>query len=394
MSELPILIAGAGIGGLTAACALRRVGFAVQVLERAAEIRAVGAGISLQPNALAALRSIGLADALIAEGHRAGPAKILRPNGQAISEMDLREIWPQEVGMALHRATLQRVLADQVGAETVTLGAEITAFEESAESVAVTLKDGSIFKGQLLIGADGIRSAVRRQLLGDGEPIYAGYYCWRGVCDGFGDGAHELTEPLGFMSETWGRGQRLGLVPIDGGRVYWFAVVNGPPGGEDVPGQVKTRLQELFGHWHAPVAEIIAATPEEKILRGDILYRRPTKVWGKGRVTLLGDAAHPMTPDFGQGACQAIEDAVVLAACLEESGAAFATAEALRRYETLRQPRTAAIVQNAARFGRMGQWQNPLLCSLRDWLNSHVPQNVLEKEVSRLWRFPGPAPRH
>lgn len=145
-------------------------------------------------------------------------------------------------------------------------------------------------------------------------------------------------------------------------------------------------LAEAVAGWHPPIAQAIAATPEEAILRGDILYRRPAAIWGRGRVTLLGDAAHPMTPDLGQGACQAIEDAVVLAACLRPDGD---PAAGLRRYETLRQPRTAAIVRQAARLGQVAQWENPLLCALRDFLNRRVPQKMLEKQVAALWRFPG-----
>ena len=385
MSQPRILIAGAGIGGLTAAAALSRSGFAVTVFERAPEILAVGAGLSLQPNAIAALRTIGLAEPVIAAGHRSGRVQIRQPSGKVMTEMDVGTFWREEAGVTLHRATLQRLLAAQVDEADLVLGAEVSGFEELPHGVHLRLVDGRQFEGDLLIGADGIRSAVRRQLLADGEPLYAGYYCWRGVCS-----QREGEARLAALSETWGRGQRLGLVPIDGERIYWFVVLNGPPGGRDQPGQLHARLLELFAGWHQPAAEVIAATPEASILRGDILYRRPSPTWGKGRVTLLGDAAHPMTPDLGQGACQAIEDAVVLAACLEEEKDPVA---GLRRYESLRQPRTADIVTKAARMGGIAQWQNPVLCGLRDWLNRSVPQRQLEKQVSRLWRFPGPAPR-
>ena len=384
MSQTRILIAGAGIGGLSAAAALRRSGFAVTLFERAPEMLAVGAGLSLQPNAVAALRTIGLAEPVIAAGHRSGRVQIRQPNGKVMTEMDVGAFWREEAGVTLHRATLQRLLAAQVSPADLILGAEAAGFEELPHGVRLRLADGRHFEGDLLIGADGIRSAVRRQLLSDGDPLYAGYYCWRGIC------AQPAGAPLSALSETWGRGQRVGLVPIDGDRIYWFAVLNGPPGGRDQPGQLHARLLDLFAGWHPPIAEVIAATPETAILRGDIFYRRPSPTWGHGRVTLLGDAAHPMTPDLGQGACQAIEDAVVLAACLED---AEDPAAGLRRYESLRQPRTADIVEKAARMGGIAQWQNPLLCGLRDFLNRSVPQRQLERQVSQLWRFPGPAPR-
>lgn len=385
MEAARILIAGAGIGGLTAAAALTRAGFAVTVCERAAEIRPVGAGLSLQPNAVAALRTLGLADRIVAAGERSGPAAILEPSGRVISRMDISAFWREEVGVTVHRATLHRLLLAAAGDARVELGAAVAGVETVAAGVRLHLEDGRRIEGDLLIGADGIRSAVRRHLLADGEPLYAGYFCWRGVCPA-------LPQPLAGLSETWGRGQRFGLVPIDGGRIYWFAVVNGPPGGVDRPGEVKSHLEKRFAGWHEPIAAVLAATPEAAIVRGDILYRKPAATWGRGNITLLGDAAHPMTPDFGQGACQAIEDAVVLAAVLAEAPPKQLAA-ALRRYEKLRQPRTAAIVRNAARFGGMAQWQNPMLCSVRNWLNAKIPQKTLEKEVSRLWRFPGPSPQ-
>ena len=380
MKDLRILIAGGGIGGLTAAAALERLGFAVTLLERAAELRAVGAGLTLQPNAIAALRSVGLAEGVVAAGHRSGVATIRKPDGRVISQIDLAAAWPQEVGITLHRATLHHLLRSALTHTELVLGATVCRYEDGGGQVRVHLEDGRSFEGDLLIGADGIRSAIRRQLFGDGEPLYAGYYCWRGI-------GPQVPKPLEGLSETWGRGQRFGLVPIDGERIYWFAVVNGAAGGSDDEGTLHGHLQNLFGSWHEPIAEVIAATPASAILRGDILYRKPVPVWGRGRVTLLGDAAHPMTPDFGQGACQAIEDAVILAAVLRQENDPVL---ALRRYETQRQPRTAAIVRSAATFGRVAQWQNPLLCGLRDSLNSLVPQRVLEREVSRLWRFPGP----
>ncbi len=381
--DLHVLVAGGGIGGLTAAIALARCGFRVTVFERAPEIRALGAGLTLQPNAIAALRAIGLADDVLAAGHRSGVARVRQAGGRVLAEMDVAAFWREEAGVTLHRATLQQLLASRVPVADLVLDAEVAGFAETADGVSVRLADGRSFAGDLLIGADGIHSALRRQLLGDGLPLYAGYFCWRGVCADPGLGLAEL-------SESWGRGRRFGLVPIDGGRIYFFAVVNGPPGGRDVPGQVKATVQKLFAGWHEPIQQVLAAAAEEAFLRGDILYRRPATTWGRGRVTLLGDAAHPMTPDLGQGACQAIEDAVVLAACLEENGD---PATALRRYENLRQPRTAGIVRQAARLGQVGQWQNPLLCALRDGLNRLVPQRALEKQVAAVWRFPGPAPR-
>ena len=171
--------------------------------------------------------------------------------------------------------------------------------------------------------------------------------------------------PAGEAWEVWGRGVRFICAQVGRGRVYWGLSKNTQEGEHDVPtGAVKDALLELCAGWREPVEELIAATEKAAILRTDIYDRDPVRVrWGKGRVTLLGDAAHPMTPDLGQGACQAIEDAVVLARCLS---AERDPVSALVTYQTLRAPRTRRVVETALRMGQLGQWKNPLARALRN----------------------------
>jgi 2-polyprenyl-6-methoxyphenol hydroxylase-like FAD-dependent oxidoreductase len=147
--------------------------------------------------------------------------------------------------------------------------------------------------------------------------------------------------------------------------VFWYATHNCPAGGQDQPGERKLQLHRLFHGWRAPIEQLIEATDEAEILRNDIFDRRPVRHWGSGRVTLLGDAAHPPTPNLGQGACQALEDALILTRCL---GSARESVIALRTYEASRMKRSAAIIKQSYLFGKIGQWENPLLCSLRDAL--------------------------
>ena len=174
--------------------------------------------------------------------------------------------------------------------------------------------------------------------------------------------------------ESWGRGRRFGLAKLGRGRTYWYATKNAPEGEEDEPVGRKGELLARFGRWHKPIPTVIRATEESRILRNDVCDREPIKRWGKGRVTLLGDAAHPMTPDLGQGACQAIEDAAVLAGCLKEEGE---TEAALRFYEALRVDRTAYIARQSRRLARIGQLENPLLCWLRGAVLKAIPQHML-----------------
>jgi 2-polyprenyl-6-methoxyphenol hydroxylase-like FAD-dependent oxidoreductase len=152
------------------------------------------------------------------------------------------------------------------------------------------------------------------------------------------------------------------MLPIGNGRVFWYATLNSPAGEQDRAGE---RIGNLFHGWREPIGRLIEATDEEAILRNDLFDRRPVRHWGSSRVTLLGDAAHPPTPNLGQGACQALEDALILAECLSDQ---HEPVTALRAYEALRAKRSAAIIEQSALVGKIGQWENPLLCSLRDGL--------------------------
>ncbi len=376
-----ILIAGGGIGGLTAAIALRCAGFAVRVFERAPEIREVGAGLTLQSNAILALRRIGLEEAAVASGRVVERGSIRAPDGRFLSRADVREV-SREVGapsVAIHRATLQRLLLEAAGPGIVETGREVAGYEIRKDGVAVRFLDGSRENGSLLVGADGLRSAVRAQLLADGEPLYAGYTSWRGVTPERGPSPNET-------SETWGAGRRFGIVPIERGRVYWFATLNTPAGGRDEPGQARAALLRLFGGWHPPIASLLEATPEEAILRNDILHRMPVSRWGEGRMTLLGDAAHPMTPNLGQGACQAIEDAVVLAGSLRDAADPIA---ALRQYEARRIARANGFVLGALRLGLIAQWENGTARWLRDRLVALTPASVMHRRLVGSLAFEG-----
>ena len=203
---------------------------------------------------------------------------------------------------------------------------------------------------------------------------------WRGVTP---ENFHPAPQEV---CESWGAGRRFGIVPIEKGRVYWFTTLNTPPGGRDEPGQSRAVLLRLFEEWHPPIRALLEATPEEAILRNDILHRMPVRTWGEGRATLLGDAAHPMTPNLGQGAGQAIEDAVVLAECLRGE---LDIPAALRRYEARRIPRANGFVLGSLRLGRLAQWENGLARALRDRLIAWTPASVAKRQLVRSLAFQG-----
>jgi 2-polyprenyl-6-methoxyphenol hydroxylase-like FAD-dependent oxidoreductase len=374
-----ILIAGAGIGGLTLAVALRRRGREVTVLEGARELAPVGAGLALQPNAMKALAHLGLAETVAAAGARLDRAGVLDRKGRALGAPIDVVAMARELGaptIAVHRARLHQVLLEAAGAERVRLAARVLGFEERAGAVEVRVEGGTTLTGALLVGADGLRSAVRAQLLGAEEPRYAGYTTWRGVTPA------GSVAPLGRMSESWGRGERFGMADIGQGEIYWFAVADAPAGEKD--GDVKAELLARFRDWHDPIAEVIRTTPDARILRTDINDRPPIRSWHRGRVVLLGDAAHPMTPNLGQGACQAIEDAVVLADRLE---AEPDLERALCAYEERRIRRANGMVLGARRLGAVAQWKNPLAVAVRNAGMRLVPAGMAAAQLRRSLDF-------
>ncbi len=276
-----------------------------------------------------------------------------------------------------HRAALHGALHEAFGDEGVHLGARLARFEDDGRSVVARFEDGREARGDVLVGADGLRSVVRAQLH-PGEPLrYAGYPCWRGLVRGF-----EHPElPRGLLRETQGRGARFGVGYVREDLVYWWATANWPQG-QPVPGGDKAFLLDTFRTAHAPIPQLIAATDEADLLRNDIQDRLPLERWGEGRVTLLGDAAHPMAPNLGQGACTAIEDGGVLASVLD---AAEDLARGLRCYEARRRERVSWLQQLSWRFGVIGQWERPLAVWMREQSIRLTPTRLLRRQYQQLW---------
>jgi 2-polyprenyl-6-methoxyphenol hydroxylase-like FAD-dependent oxidoreductase len=375
------IVVGGGIGGLTAAIALGRAGVEVAVFERAPELREIGAGISLWANATRALKGLGVYEEVRAAGAAEIGGELRTWRGGLLTRIpadDLKERFG-EANLAVHRADLQGALYSSLPPGTVRLGAEFTGFDQDDEGVLARYADGREERGDLLVGADGLHSSVRGQLFGQSEPRYAGYAAWRGIA-GAGDGS--LPEGIGL--NLWGRGSEFGLVGIGRGRFYWFATKNAPEGQAESAAGRKREVLDLLSGAYQPARAAVEATPEPEILRNDIYDRKPTSRWGVGRATLLGDAAHPMTPSLGQGACQAIEDAVVLARCLDGGEGNPAS---LRLYEERRVRRTTRVVRRSRLAGRVIQLENPLLCSLRDALAKRTSARAQLRQYEEIVRY-------
>ncbi|MBZ4399007.1 FAD-dependent monooxygenase [Myxococcus sp. AS-1-15] len=378
MSLVPareVIIVGGGVGGLCAALALRRAGLRVKVYERAEDYQALGAGLSLWPNAMWALSLLGLSDEVARMGARWRQTVMHRWDGKVLSRLDVNALC-EELGqptVTLLRADLQQVLLRALGPENVRMAAACTGFHVEGDEVRVEFADGQQARGDCLVGADGLRSVIRQQLRPESRVRYSGRTSWRGIVT-------VPTEmiPEGSQFELYGQGTRFGICHLGRGpegtwRMYWFLMARAPEGGRDEEGGHREAVLRHVRGWMAPVESLVQATRESDILRTDIHDLETLSRWGEGPVTLLGDSAHAMVTDLAQGACQAIEDALVLAKHLREGGDLRG---ALRAYEATRRPRTKHVADMSRRAGSLRYLRNPVARWSRDVLMQALPHAV------------------
>jgi 2-polyprenyl-6-methoxyphenol hydroxylase-like FAD-dependent oxidoreductase len=373
-----IAIAGAGIGGLTAAIGLQQCGHEIVLFERAPTIQPVGAGLALAANAIRAFGELGLADAVIAAGHVLNTFRIKDEQGRVLTETDAR-LLTGKYGVnnfAIHRADLHALLMSYLP-NALHLNKTVVRAEPSASEVKVFLSDGSQQSFDFLIAANGIHSQVRRQLDPTSEPRYAGYTCWRGVVEGVDAGLD-----FGEATETWGRKGRFGIVPLSKNRVYWFACINAKANDPRFSRVGITDLENHFGTFHSPIPALIQSTPEEALLHNDILDIKPLRHFAFGRIVLLGDAAHATTPNLGQGACMAIEDAAILTRCIQNAEDPVAAG---LNFEARRIERTTRIVNRSWRMGKLAQLSHPMLIALRNLVVRNTPAREMEKQLDFLY---------
>jgi 2-polyprenyl-6-methoxyphenol hydroxylase-like FAD-dependent oxidoreductase len=273
--------------------------------------------------------------------------------------------------VGVSRADLHPVLVDALGEDSVRTGAACVSYTQDADAVEAQLSNGMVERADVLVGADGLHSTIREQALGPTALRDAGYTVWQAIID------FPVTEaPLGSFRVVWGPGARFAHYRVGGGRLYWFAVTDAPADGRDAPGTAKADLLRRFAGWPVPAEAIVEATAPEAISRMGVYDRKPVKRWSDGRVTLLGDAAHAMTFNVGQGACMAIEDAIVLARALD---APADVAGALRVYERERIPRTTTVVRVSRTVGAFGRLRQPLACHVRDRVMARMFSGFLHR---------------
>ncbi len=370
MSDDKVIVIGGGIGGLSTAIGLSRHGIPFSVHERMPVVMEMGTGTGIQRVAQQALEMLGLGDHVREIGGTPFEVQLLvSRKGRTMANIPRRrEAFVVNRGELLD--VFKRVLADKV---EVQCSAECVGFEQDDRGVTARFADGREERGAALVGADGVRSVIRQHVVGDGPPPYSGWTAWRGMFE-----YTHPTLPRTTSEQIWGPAAVFGLFPCDD-RLFWWASEVRPEGAVDPPIGRKRDVAQTYSGWPESIPEVIEATPEEQIFRGDLYHRLPIKRWSEGRVTLLGDAAHPTMPAFGQGAGMAIEDAAVLARELGSVGGlgnGEALAAAFRAYEERRIPRTATIVNRARTMANVCTWKRPAAMFVREMLVSAVPQKA------------------
>jgi 2-polyprenyl-6-methoxyphenol hydroxylase-like FAD-dependent oxidoreductase len=369
------IVIGGGIGGLTAAAALKRKGWQVLVLERAPSLDPIGSALAVMPNALLCLDVLGVGDAVRKRARIPHDGGLRRPSGRWLSRLNVEGAYDRysDPAVLILRSDVVGLLRGLLADSEVRTGTEVTGV--SFEDGVVTTTTGDE-RADLVVAADGIRSTARPVLFPDHPgPSYTGLTSWRLM----------VEDPVIEFDESWGRGLVFGVNMATDGLIYCYATGPAPAGAHAA--SEKAELARLFRTWHDPIPRLIEAADPARVLRTDIWHLdTPLPAFHRGRVALLGDAAHAMTPNMGQGGCQAMEDAIVLAHEVTDGGG-------LDAYTAARLPRTTAIARRSLSISRLSAVRNPVLADLRDaviWTAGKLGPNVVlrQADLALNWRPP------
>ena len=374
---MKIAIIGAGIGGLTTALAFEKLGIDYHIFEKTPIIKPVGAGIWLAPNALQVYDWLGVYDALQDCGNSIDRITIGTQDLEPLSDMQQQEVQDTfgYTTISIHRAALLHVLLNKIPNHKISLGKSFQKFEPlKTDSVQVFFEDQSSYEFDLLLGADGIHSKVRKQLFPESNTRYSGQTCWRGVSE------YDLTADFEQRGvELWGDQVRFGFTKIAAHKVYWFAVALRPENQKDSPNTSKEQLATTYAPFHPMVGEIIEATNGKNIMRNDISDLIPLKKWFQDRICLIGDAAHATTPNMGQGGAQAIEDAYYLARCLQKGF----DVDTFAQFQEKRAKKVASITKQSWTTGKMAHWKYGT--RFRNTLIKSIPEKLVLKKIMKLY---------
>lgn len=377
IKNMTIDIIGAGIGGLTTAIALEKRGIKLRVFEQAEQMKPVGAGIILANNAMQVYEKLGLQKIIEKNGNIISSVNITKLDLKPLSKVDLTyfERKHNTKNIAIHRGILQQILIDKLKSTKINLNYKLISINKNINGYDLTFENGEQIQSSIVLGADGLNSIVRQKLFTDNHIRKANQICWRSIT--------EYKLPIKFkneLNEAWGKSERFGFVQITKNKVYWYALKAFKKSKNEFS---LNFLNEYFSHYNPIIKNIIKSTKKEQINITEISDLNPIFVWHKKNVCLIGDAAHATTPNMGQGACQAIEDAYILAKCLDK----YKIPQAFTEYQKLRLPKAHQVVKMSWLIGKMAHFTNPILISLRNQMLKLTPPSVNKKQNERIFQL-------
>ncbi|MCT2409606.1 FAD-dependent monooxygenase [Chryseobacterium antibioticum] len=367
-----ISIIGAGIGGLALGNILKQHQFDCTVYESAPEIKPVGAGIMMAVNAMQIFDRLGLKEKIENAGNKIHGISITDESLKPITKTSILALEKKynSCNVAIHRAELQRILAENIGYEHIQLNHSLSKIEKK-DHYSLHFENGVQAESKIVFGADGIKSKIRDQILGTGNIRNAGQKCWRGLAE------FDLPEEFNQEAiEMWGKGKRFGFVKISDTKLYWYALVN------EKKHTHYLKLCDYFEDFHPLVLDILEATLEENIILNDIIDLSPIPSWYSDNLCLIGDAAHATTPNMGQGACQAIEDAYVIGQLLEKNRDFNAIFE---EFQKIRRKKVDYVVDTSWKIGKISQWEKGN--ALRNFLMRLIPESKNQKLAEKIIRL-------
>ncbi len=367
MSE-QIAIIGAGIGGLTLALYLKKNGYQPLVYESAASLEPVGAGIMMAYNAMQVFEDLGIANQIEAAGNRIEGVVLADKLGKTItsSELSKSNIDKGIYNVAIHRADLQKILSETLGFDCIKLNKRLQSVKQTADNISLYFEDGTSADCNILFGADGLNSKLRSYVVKASVIRDAGQLCWRGICD---NNFSDIKNNIGI--EYWAYGDRFGYTVINQKQIYWYAVCNANRSDS-------TSIPESLKAFNPTVQKIIAATAQENIHFSTIADLKPIERWHINNICLIGDAAHATTPNMGQGACQAIEDAYTIGKLLENG---HKLPELFGLYQSIRSQKVNSIVRQSLLLGRISHIENKFFARLRNFAMRNAPASAAQRQL-------------
>lgn len=370
-------IIGAGIGGLTTAIALQKKGFNIRIFEQADKVKPIGAGIILASNAMQVYEKLGLRNKIEKRGNIISSMNITKPDLKSLSKIDLKyfENIHKVKNIAIHRGVLQQILIEKLQTTEISLNHKLKNIHKTDKGYLLIFDNDTTYKSSILLGADGLNSTVRQELFPKSTIRNAKQICWRGIT--------EFSLPLKFkneLNEAWGKSERFGFVQIAKNKVYWYALKSFKNNSNLFSVE---KISDYFNEFHPIIREIIGKTSKERINTAEISDLKPSEFWHQENVCLIGDAAHATTPNMGQGACQAIEDAFVLSECIGK----YEINEAFERFQKIRMTKAHQIVKTSWLVGKIAHISNPILIKLRNQMMRLTPSSINRKQSERIFQL-------